>query len=177
MRRAFHIAWALLVLGLLAGYPLLPERVGDPGKETSRAAFAGTMVFLSLHAWLCSHHFILWLGRRSPGLINLPHRDYWLAPERREASLQRLGTHLSGLGLLLTLLVGGLYGWQIADEQWGPLPGWLGWSGAGGLGLLFLVWLRLQFRLFPAPPASVQPTSVRRPARPPVPDRYRRGQP
>jgi hypothetical protein len=40
------------------------------------------------------------LLRRVPTqLINLPNRDYWLAPERRAASLDRVGSWLSWFAL------------------------------------------------------------------------------
>lgn len=173
MRRALHIGWVLLALGLLLGYPFLPEQVGDPGKQASRAVFAGLMGFVALHSGLCSHHFILWLGRRAPDLINLPHKEHWFAPEQREASLQRLATHVSGLGVQLCLLVAGLYAWPIAEAQFGPLPPEAGWAGAGALGLLFLSWVRAQFRLFPKPP-MVPADKDRQPRRP---DKRIHGQP
>ena len=34
---------------------------------------------------------------RSPGSVNIPHRDYWLAPARREATADYLVSHTSRL--------------------------------------------------------------------------------
>ena len=41
-------------------------------------------------------------------LINMPHRDYWLAPPRREASLQRLGAWMAWLAVVVTALLVGV---------------------------------------------------------------------
>lgn len=166
MRRLFDLAWLLLMLGMAIAYPWLPEQVGDPGKEASRPVFAGLMVFVAMNALLCSHHFILWIGRRAPGLINLPHKAYWFAPERFEDSLQRLATHLSALGLQVIVLTAGLYAWPVLDAHWGPLPAAWGWAGAGLLLICFGLWVVAQFRQFPAPPPSSDTPPPRGPRRP-----------
>ena len=41
-------------------------------------------------------------------LINVPHRDYWLAEPRREASLRRLGAWMAWLAVGMTALVVGV---------------------------------------------------------------------
>lgn len=46
------------------------------------------------------------LIRRAPGRINLPHRDYWLAPERRDDTIERLCSGSFGLGYLLVAFLG-----------------------------------------------------------------------
>lgn len=44
------------------------------------------------------------LLRRLPArLVNLPNRDYWLAPERRAASIERMGERLAWMGLATVL--------------------------------------------------------------------------
>jgi len=61
-------------------------------------------VFVAFHLALLAVTSAVFLGaprmlRRLPDrLINLPRRDYWLAPERREATIARLGERLAGLG-------------------------------------------------------------------------------
>ena len=49
------------------------------------------------------------LPRRFPRSVNLPHRDVWLAPERREESIRYLTRHGLFLGCLLTLFSGGIH--------------------------------------------------------------------
>ena len=45
------------------------------------------------------------LPRLMPGSINLPNRDHWLAPARREATLSYLGAHACLLGCLLVAFI------------------------------------------------------------------------
>jgi hypothetical protein len=42
-----------------------------------------------------------WLLRRGGRGINLPHREYWLAPQRRETTIAYLNGHFYQLGYLL----------------------------------------------------------------------------
>ncbi|MFT7723920.1 MAG: hypothetical protein QM788_14010 [Roseateles sp.] len=171
-RRLFYIAWPLTALLMLATLPWLPAQVGDPGKQTSREVFVAIMLCSLALAGLCSSAFVAWLGRTRPDLINLPHRAYWLAPERREATLARLGEHLSGVGLMLVLLMGGIHAFALLQGQpaW-PQPPRAAWQlGAAGLVLWFLLWFWQCYRLFPAPPAPAAPARQRRPRRPGDPD-------
>lgn len=170
--RLFVGAWIASAVLMIAGLPWLPEQVGDPGKTLRREAFVGIMLFALANAALCSAGFVGWLGRGAPQLINLPHRDYWLAPERRNATLARLGEHLSALGLLVLALLDGLYVQHVlqAQAQW-PQPPKALWA-VGGLGLAaaFGLWCWRVHRMFPAPKndsatPSPQPPR-RRPRRP-----------
>lgn len=45
------------------------------------------------------------LGRLSPNLINIPHREYWLSPERRAASLTALQNWMAVLGCGVVFLM------------------------------------------------------------------------
>ncbi|HXJ37342.1 MAG TPA: DUF1648 domain-containing protein [Candidatus Eisenbacteria bacterium] len=90
----------------------LPERVashfdgaGRPNGWMARDAFVTTnvtmfallvVVFVGMPAFL----------RRVPvRFVNLPNKDYWLAPERREASVERIGEWLSWLGVATALVL------------------------------------------------------------------------
>ncbi len=162
-RHLFALAWPLSAVFLLASAPWLPEWVGDAGKQAPRAVFVGLMLFSVALVGLCSAPFIRWLGRRAPQQINMPHRDYWLAPERREATLQHMGEHLSGLGLLLLALLSGIQGYALMGGQSARF--WL--AGAIGLGLLLVGWLRQTYRRFPAPPLTESAADLRRQPRRP----------
>jgi len=49
---------------------------------------------------------LTWLPSRFPHLLNLPHRDYWLEPRRRQATLATLRAFGVAMALsMLTLLV------------------------------------------------------------------------
>jgi hypothetical protein len=87
--------WILLALLQNAWYyPRLPEQVAihfnASGKADSWASKShATFLMLGLQIFLPS--FLLLTSQLSRSLpiqwINLPHREYWLAPERREATL------------------------------------------------------------------------------------------
>ncbi|PTT80144.1 hypothetical protein DBR42_19885, partial [Pelomonas sp. HMWF004] len=161
--RLFLPAWIGLALLMVGSLGWLPPEVGDPGKTLSREAYLLTMVMPVALIGLCSGALVRWLGRRSPGLISMPHRDYWLAEERREVTLARLGEHLSALGLGLVLLIGGIH-LQLLFRTHPKLPqppGEVWAAGGGALVVLQLLWCWRLYRLFPAPPAA-QPQPVER---------------
>jgi hypothetical protein len=99
-----------LVLALLAAagarvvavWDRLPERMashfgasGQPDGFTSPQGFFGTMALLGGGVVVSLLVLPALLRYCPPQLINLPNRDYWLAPERRAASIRRLGVWLS----------------------------------------------------------------------------------
>ncbi len=49
---------------------------------------------------------IPWLLRKLPAsLINMPNRDYWLSPERRESSVQRVGVYMAAFAVGMNLFM------------------------------------------------------------------------
>jgi hypothetical protein len=57
-----------------------------------------------------------WLPRLFPKLVNVPNRDYWLAPERSAATLERLAVSGVSLGALLSIFMGGVH-WVILQAN------------------------------------------------------------
>jgi hypothetical protein len=57
-----------------------------------------------------------WVPRLFPRFINLPHRDYWLAPERRSATLETVAVRAVVLGMLVSLFMGGVH-WLILQAN------------------------------------------------------------
>ncbi|WZO99181.1 DUF1648 domain-containing protein [Isosphaeraceae bacterium EP7] len=87
--------------------PMLPARVathfsvsGVPDGWMSRRA--QTISSLGVAAFLVLATSVpLYLARHfSDSTVNLPHREYWLAPERRDATF----AHISGIGVMLACL-------------------------------------------------------------------------
>ncbi|WP_374659924.1 hypothetical protein [Inhella sp.] len=173
MARLFQLAWLGLLLALPASLPWLPELVGSPGKELPRMAQVLLMMAVTASLWLLSEPALRWMAKRHPGSINLPHRDYWLAPERREASLQRLAGLNACVGLLVLALVGGIQLHALLDHHptWLQPPAWAWWLGAGLLHLGFFLVLWRTLRHFGKRPKDHAPEPSRRPR---LPDRYRR---
>jgi hypothetical protein len=50
-----------------------------------------------------------WLPSRTPRLTNLPDRDHWLAPARREATLATLKGFAVAIGIVTTLFIGAVH--------------------------------------------------------------------
>jgi uncharacterized membrane protein len=63
-------------------------------------------------------------GRMLNG-INIPNRDYWLAPDRREATLRYIATHAYWLGSLLVIFIAAIHLLLIEANRTQPphLPG------------------------------------------------------
>jgi len=165
--RLFRLAWPLTALFLVASLPWLPEQVGDPGHEASRVVYIVTMLISVAAGGLFSPGFVAWLGRNAPQQISLPHRAYWLAPERREATLARLGEQVSAVGLMMLLLLGGLHGFMLLRfrPDWPQPPQEIWLVGGAALSLWFAVCCWQTWRLFPAP-TRAEPESQRPPRRP-----------
>ena len=93
------------------------------------------------------------LVRRLPtSLINLPHREHWLAPERSEATLAYLETWLGAASLVAALFFGAMNQLILHTNRapeprlgagfWALVAGFLGVTGVG---------IVLMFRRFRAP--------------------------
>ena len=96
---------ATVVLQTLYYYPQLPSTVashfssgGRPNGWSSKEGFFG--IYLGVFALLLSTFLGLpvLLRRISPAWINLPNRDYWLAPERRDRTVAILGSEMLWFG-------------------------------------------------------------------------------
>lgn len=106
-------ATTLAVLTVVTGE--LPERVPTHFDAAGRAdgwstplGFALGMGGLSLGLTALFFLLSLLVPRTPSGLINLPHRDFWLAPERRKESLRSVADRLCALGAGTQVLVLGL---------------------------------------------------------------------
>lgn len=143
MRRVVDLAWLALLAFMLATWPWLPELVGAPHDALPRhqymALMLGTAVVLP---WLAIRAALL-AARHAPALVNLPDKDYWLAPERREQTLAQLDERLAVLSLGLALLIAGVHGRELlrAHPDWPQLPDAAWIAGGVALGLAFLAWL------------------------------------
>jgi uncharacterized membrane protein len=137
----------LLCAAQIAYYgPKLPDRVashfrsdGTPDGYSSRTSFfvmyAVLMGFLLLCFLGCA-----WILRRvPPSLINLPRKDYWLAPERRRETFDYLERWMLVLGSATVLFVLVLFqfilmanlqeeGARLEHDLWIPLIAYLGFT-------------------------------------------------
>jgi len=181
MRWLFDLAWLALLAFIAGTAGLLPAEVGDPGKTLPREAYLALTLGQALFIpWLVTRGSLA-LVRRHPRYLNLPHKDYWLAAPRREATLAWLRQHLFGIGLMLVLLFAAVHYAALHKQQpaW-PQPDALHWLvGAGLLAVWFSVWMIALYRRFSAPPAELPPAhsaQARQPRRPRRPDRQQRAE-
>ena len=104
-----HLLLALLVLtAAQIGWfePRLPDQVvsnfdydGSANGWSSKGAFLGGFTIM-MACTLVLFYVLSWTIRRMGGKgINVPHRDYWLAPERRGKTAAFVGDQLEIFGL------------------------------------------------------------------------------
>ncbi len=93
---ALHLSWS---------YNQLPAEVathfnasGEADGWSSRNGFAITYIVLIAAMAGIFAGLVFLLPRLPVSTISLPNRDYWLAPERREATWRRLGEFLLLIG-------------------------------------------------------------------------------
>ena len=92
----------VLAVRLFMVWDQLPERVAShfngAGKVDGWISRSGLLGFTAGEGMLLAVLLAtpVWVGA-APGLMNMPHRDYWMAPERRQATVARLGAWMSWL--------------------------------------------------------------------------------
>jgi len=106
----------MLFMGLLEWmqvYPQLPDRMashfdfyGRPDGWQPKEAFFLVMAVVIGVTGLIGFLLPALIAAAPAGFINVPRKDYWLAPERREETLRFLRTHLEwfACGVLFVLL-------------------------------------------------------------------------
>jgi hypothetical protein len=114
-------ATTLVFIILSAG--ALPERVashfgrgGFANGWMTRGAYLGLVALGATVLPLMTAALLSTLPRAFPRLANIPNRDYWLAAERREATLAALDGFGWAFASLLTLFFAGMH-WTILDAN------------------------------------------------------------
>jgi len=139
-----------LLLGFLcAGYlifiaastPLLPERMavhfgadGEANGWMSRSADQILLGGLGAGMPLLFVALSLLTGLIPARFINLPHREYWLSPERRAQTRTYISRQMIWMGCLMVLFLGGIHGLTIQSNRVTPphLAMNLFWTLVGG---------------------------------------------
>jgi uncharacterized membrane protein len=159
--------WLLLIFALLlmAGavdvacqYPQLPDRMathfdaqGHPNGWASRPTFLTLYILLMTFMALIFPGCLALLPILPPSLINMPHREYWLAPERVEYTRELVGRFLMALGnVTVAFLIALLHLTMRANlgpqQQLGQGI-WIALAGFVVLDLAITIWLLLVFRV------------------------------
>jgi uncharacterized membrane protein len=114
-RAVFVVLLAAALLQMAWYYPRMPERMASHFAAAGRAnGFLPRPAFFILYAGVLALLAVVFLltpmliARLPSSMINLPNRDYWLAPERRVLALAKVQAFSAGFGngmLLFLLLV------------------------------------------------------------------------
>jgi hypothetical protein len=114
-RTALILVAAAAALQLLYNYPRMPETLashfdgaGQPNGVQSREGFFGLSVGILVLTVIVMGGLGVLLRRLPSHWFNLPHRDYWLSPERREETIGYIGGQMEWFGaasLLLMLVI------------------------------------------------------------------------
>ncbi len=151
-RVAFATLLGLIVLQAFIYYPQLPAQVashfdaaGRPNGWSSKSAYFALQAFIVLVVAICFAALPAWIERAPARLVNLPNKDYWLAPERRAATMARVASALTWFGcagLIFTLVVTSLViDFNLGRER--ALPAVPIWALLGGIAVC-TVWLILR---------------------------------
>lgn len=144
-------AWVALRL-----WPELPERVamhygagGRPDRWGSSESLLNVMFLMSGVVVVCCHGIAAFIARLPVSMFNLPDRDYWLSPERADATRNAIATRLVVFGHLSLLFTCGLTHVSLAANLSSPvrLPPSFGYGLAAYL-VLVVVWVVLLWRRF-----------------------------
>lgn len=98
---ALVLLWAVGALLAGACYPQLPARVashfdaaGNPNGFSSPGSFVAMHLAITALVAGVFGGIALWLPSVPASMVNLPNREYWLAAERRDASMRWMSRHL-----------------------------------------------------------------------------------
>ena len=78
---------------------------GEANRWSSRESYVAVMIGLVVAIPLLLLALMVWLPRRGLCACKLPNRDYWLAPERRERTFDRLSGFAGVAGCLVVALM------------------------------------------------------------------------
>ena len=105
----------------------LPERVashfgagGAANGFMPQSGYRQFMLVFAVGVPLAVVLLISGLPRLFPGLVNIPNRDYWLAPDQREASLDFLVRHGYLFGCLLVIFICVVHGLVLLANTHSP---------------------------------------------------------
>jgi uncharacterized membrane protein len=107
------VALIVIAVAVIAGTaPDLPARMathfgasGTANGFSSRETYVGTMIALVVGVPVAMVGLLAWMPRFGACLHKLPNRDYWMAPERRERTLERLAAWSAVMGCALVVFL------------------------------------------------------------------------
>ncbi len=121
------VLYAAFVALLIHDASRLPERVathfdwhGQPNGWMSRQGYLTFMAIFGLVFPLVPAVMSLLVRFLPAGAINIPHREYWLAPERRGETASYLFRHMLWLSSIMSALTSVLHQMTVEANQQAP---------------------------------------------------------
>lgn len=142
-------------------YPQLPATVASHfGAGGQANGWASKEFFFGLYLGILALMVLSFAGipvvfrRIPPGLINLPNKDYWLAPERVGSTVQALGREMLVFGNATIAFMVAVFELAIQANlsESGRLPQSLMWILLAVYMLFTAIWLVQFYRRFARPP-------------------------
>lgn len=155
-------AWIGSLAYLVYSAKLLPDHVashfnfaGQPDQWSSREFYLIGMGLVSLGVPLLLLGIPRTMSRLPARYINVPHREYWLAPERLSATVSTIGHYLQWYVCLLLVFLTGIQVLVVIANQSVPvaLPNSAMFAMLGGFLLGTVIWLWRLLRHFGTVPA------------------------
>jgi len=158
---ALTLCYALFTAYLVLSYDSLPERVashfdihGQPNGWMSRQTCVGFTVGIGVFLPALVVGQMVFANRIPVSFVNLPHRDYWLAPERRKSTSALLLVYGLWFACLAVLFATGMH-WCIVQANTTGGPSHLDYPGfflvVGGFLFGTLIWIGLLLLHFRRP--------------------------
>jgi uncharacterized membrane protein len=143
-----RLLWALPLVAAVhvAGYyPYLPERMAShfglgnlPDGWMSKDAFAAFYLGITVFMTALFGGIGALLRVTPVDMINLPNKDYWLAPERREATIAAMGQLMEKMAIATNFLLIAIHQLviqanlsdpvRLSNASWLLLVGYLGYT-------------------------------------------------
>ena len=154
---ALCVVTALGVWELLSYYPELPDQVashfsagGLPNGYSSKESFLTAFCTVLGSVFVVTGGLASCLRFIPSSMINIPHSGYWLAPERRPATIAVLSGVLLWGGAVTQLFVGATIVWTVRfnlgeDVAWPVAVLWTMLGGYIATMLVGVVWLFKRF--------------------------------
>lgn len=93
-------------------YPLLPEKIATHfGSTNNPSSYSGKTEFILLYSIIILFLTTMFWGINyliktgGDSMVNLPNKKYWLAPERRDSTIDILRANMNFFGLLTFLFM------------------------------------------------------------------------
>jgi hypothetical protein len=162
--RTCFLLLALAGIGLVAlTLAELPARMaihfdlyGRANGWSGKGAYVGLIAAIGLLLPVAMVGFVTRLGATRPEALNVPGRDYWFQPERRNEGVRRVANHMWWLACLMLALAIAMHGLMLlahaSDPPRLPTPGFLALVSGFLLGIVG--WVASLSAAMRAPPAG-----------------------